>query len=354
MRVAVLLFVAVALPMAGRAQEIVTGPIQVAETPESRQAALDLLTRARRHYALRTGAAAYDLKVSFTTDSGGATRYDGSWHMEEIFDPHQGLRWTAEAAAGYNTARVAANRHFYAEGTAGSMPLRLQDARAALFGPIATPQYADRDLIRTSQATFRGLAVTCVLLSGAENPAAPSAGRRANESEECIDPQSGLLQLHSLAPGQYLAYDYTNPATLGAFTLPRRVVETEGGRTVMTLQVDSLTALASPDAKLFAPSEAMAANDPGVAVAEARKIFVFAQKPSPGAVFHAVCVFGLLTPQGTMEEAHSLQPADPDSVAAVKIARRLRFEQTPALGARPEQRFVYVFVRFPSRPGRQP
>ncbi len=78
------------------------------------------------------------------------------------------------------------------EGTASAVPLRLQEARGVLFDPIQSPAYADRGSIRTSTATFHGATVTCVLLSRSRNAANPALGRDWEETEECIDPQSGL------------------------------------------------------------------------------------------------------------------------------------------------------------------
>lgn len=333
--------------------EIVTGPIQVADTPESRKAALDLLARARNNYTLRNTMRGYDLKVSFTVNSGGDTQYDGAWQMEDIFVPRVGLRWTAKAAAGYTTTRIAANKHFYAEGTANTVPLRLHDARAALFGPIATPRYAAHDLIRTSSATFDGRAVTCVLLSGAGNPATPTPGRRWLESEECIDPQSGLLLLHSLAPGDYLTYDYANGPIFGTHQFPKKIVEAEGGKTVMALQVESLTELDTSDPHRFEPTEAMTSGEPSVVLGEARKMSFFADRGAipNGAAIDSVCVFGLITPSGQLVEAHSLQPSDPHSSEAVELAKRVKFAAPVPVGARPVQQFGYVIEKFVSAGG---
>jgi len=88
-------------PVPRDALELATGDIQVADTAESRKAALHLLVRARGSYGLQSGGRGYDLKVSFTVDSGGQTDYDGAWKMEDRFDPAQGLLWSAEASAGY-------------------------------------------------------------------------------------------------------------------------------------------------------------------------------------------------------------------------------------------------------------
>ena len=80
--------------------EMVTGQSPVVNTAASRAAALDLLAQARKSYALRSSGRAYDLKVKFTVTSSGETQYDGAWEMEDVFDPTEGLRWTAKAEAG--------------------------------------------------------------------------------------------------------------------------------------------------------------------------------------------------------------------------------------------------------------
>jgi hypothetical protein len=113
--------------------ELVRGHI---ETPASREPALQLLGRARDSYSLRAASRGYDLKVSFVVSSGGQTQYDGAWEMEDIFDPQQGLRWTATTASGYTTTEISSNGMFYREGTSSVVRLRLQEARAALFDPI--------------------------------------------------------------------------------------------------------------------------------------------------------------------------------------------------------------------------
>jgi hypothetical protein len=330
--------------------EIVSGPIQVVDTPADRDAILNLLNRARSSYALRGDGPGYDLKVSFDVDSGGETQYDGAWEMEEIYGPGQGIHWTAKAAAGYTTTQISLDKHSYGEGPGTTLPLRLHEARGALFGAIATAPFVDRDFIRTSTATFDGVELTCVLLSRAQHAAIPAPGRWWEESEDCIDPQSGLLKLHSLAPGRYEVYDYSDAPTLGGHTLPRKVTVTEGGKTVMELRVDSWTELPSADPALFIPTQEMKEREPGIAMAEARKSSVF-YKPGPiaaNSTIHPVCVFALISPSGEVTEAHSLQPSDPNSQAAVESAQRMNFHNpTPSQG-RPEQRFVFIIEKFVS------
>ncbi len=154
--------------------ELATCQIEAANTPASREAALQLLARARSHFALRSARQAYDLKVSFTVDSHGETNYDGAWQMEDLFAPRLGHRWTATAASGYTITAIAATGEIYAEGTANTVPLRLLEARGVLFDPLQSPDYAGHGSIRTSTTVFDGATVTCLLLSRSRNPANPA------------------------------------------------------------------------------------------------------------------------------------------------------------------------------------
>ena len=328
--------------------EIVTGQTQVVDTPADLESVLQLLARARNSYALRDAASGYDLEVTFTVASGGQTKYDGAWQMEDLFDPQQGLRWTAQTAAGYSTTRISSNGQFFAEGTASDVPLRLQEARAALFDPI--PQNVYPALIRTSTGIFNGIPVTCVLISGSGNAATATPGRRWEETEACIDPQSGLLQVQSQVPGRYYSYDYANAPQFAGHVLPRKVTVTEGGKTVSEISVDSLTALPAADAGLFVPTAEMRARGAAVAMATAQKISRFSQRGpfKPGVTVQPVCVFGLVSASGKLVEAHSLQPSDPNSQAAVEAAKRIKFARPAQPGARPQQHFVFIVEKFVS------
>src|SRR5580704_13023635 len=75
--------------------ELVAGHTPAAETAATRDAALQLIARARTNYSLRSDGQGYDLKVSFAVDSQGQTDLDGAWDLEDIYVPVQGLHWTA-------------------------------------------------------------------------------------------------------------------------------------------------------------------------------------------------------------------------------------------------------------------
>jgi hypothetical protein len=326
--------------------ELATGQTQNAGT--DRDAALQLLTRARNSYQLRNARQAWDLKVHFSVDSLGATNYDGDWEMEDVFSPGQGVHWTATSSAGYSITGIFAGNAIYAEGSASAIPLRLQEARALLFNPLPSVAYAGSGSIRTVAASFRGSPITCVLLARSRNVANPAAGRGWDEAEECIDSQSGLLQVHSDTPGRYAVYDYSNAAQLGSHRLPRTVTVTEGGRIVSKISVESLQGIGAADPGLFVPTEGMKAAGQATAMTSATKVSrIQGQGPYTSAMtVRPVCVFGIVTPAGQLVEAHSLQPNDPNSEVAVKDAQGIDFSPSMPAGAPPQQHFVFVIEKF--------
>jgi len=335
-------------PVPAHPLELATAALTPAGTQPQRDAALELLSKARNRYALRNVRQPWDLKVRFTVDSQGRTNYDGEWQMEDVFSPGQGLHWSARSSAGYAVSGIFAADETFMDATSNLVPLRLQEARALLYNPIPSTTYAGNGSIRTLTTTFQNSPLTCVLLSQVRDTK-PAAGRAWNETEDCIDPGAGLLRIHSDAPGRYAVYDYTNGPRLGTHAIPRTVTVWEGGRVVCTVSVESLQALAAADPALFTPTDAMKAAGPAVSMTSATRISrVHAPTPLPaGTTLRPLCVFGLLTPSGRLVEAHSLQPADPNSDAAVKDAESIDF--SPALGASavPQQRFVFVIESFP-------
>ena len=330
--------------------ELVTGPVHRATAQDDRSAALQLLGRAHDNFNLRGAGTAYDLKVAFTANSLGQTNYDGGWEMEDVYVPGKGTRWSAKAVAGYETTRIDSHGKNYAEGTASAIPLRLHEARGLLMDPLPTPAYAGRGSIRTATASFRGAAVTCLLFSQNRQPAYPATGRGWDESEECIDPNTGLLQTHSEAPGRYVVYEYAATAEFDGRPVPRTVTVTEAGKVVSTITVESLKAIAAPDAGQFAVSDSMKAGGQAVTIGGAARLSrLHGQAVSSSAgTMTPVCVLGVLTPAGQLVEAHSLEPSDPNSEAAVADAKSIDYSPTIRAGTAPQQHLVVVLERFVS------
>jgi hypothetical protein len=313
-------------------------------------AILDLLERARNNYALRDARLGYDLKISFAVDSGGQTDHDGAWELEDVFVPGQGLHWTARSATGFSLTGIAVNGELYAESTA-SVPLRLEEVRGILLHPLPSATYASRESMRMTTSAFRGVQVTCILLSDLKKPAIPAVGRAWEESEECIEPQSGLLQLHSEAPGRYVVYDYEGAPQIGGYTLPRRVTVSEAGKIVSTISVEKLDEITGADPTLFVPTDEMRARGRSIEMTSVKKISRLhgPARLTSAMTMRPVCVLGLVTPTGQLSEAHSLQPSDPNSQAAVEDAKHIDFSSSTPAGAPPQQHFVFIIEKFVSQ-----
>lgn len=339
------------MPVPGDPLELAAGQVPVAATAASRPVALELLARARDNFLLRSTGQGYDLKINFTVDSQGQTNFDGAWEMEDLYIHGQGLHWTAKASAGYAITGIASKGELYGEGTANVVPLRLEEARGILLHPLPSADYASRESIRTAKTTFNGVAVTCVLLSSSQRPETPALGRRWDESEECIDPESGLLQMHSEVPGRYVVYNYANAPGFSGHTLPRTVTVTEAGRVVSKISVEMLQEMPSADPALFTPTDAMRAKGRSIEMTAATKITrVHGQPPFTSAMkVRPVCIFGIVTPTGQLVEAHSLQPSDPNSQAALDDAKQIDFSPSTPSGAAPRQHFVFVIEKFVSK-----
>ncbi|MFN7995718.1 MAG: hypothetical protein U0Q18_19060 [Bryobacteraceae bacterium] len=205
--------------------------------------------------------------------------------------------------------------------------------------------------MRQVSASFNGTQLTCVLLSEKGKKPAAVGRRRWDETEECIDPRTGVLRIHSQVPGRYYAYDFSNPVRFGDYQFPQKVIVSEAGRTVTQISVDSLTALPAADPNLFVPTEEMKAKGRAIGMGAARKVWRIAKGGDvPALQARAVCVFGVVTPAGELVEAHSLQPSDPNSAAAVDAARKMNFAIPAAVSASPQQHFVFVIEKFVSSP----
>ena len=193
---------------------------------------------------------------------------------------------------------------------------------------------------------YKGKPITCVLITPAGSGRGTEAGRRWEESEDCIDGETGLLATHSQIPGRYYAYDYTGGAQLVGRLLPRTVTVTEAGRTVTTITVVSVEELGEADASLFTPTDEMRARGRPEGLGTAQKVARNLGSAAGGA--STVCVFGVMTPDGQLMEAHSLQPEDPNSAAAVEAARQIKPARPPA-GSPRQQHFLFVIVNFAVR-----
>src|SRR5579864_7019252 len=217
--------------------ELVTGPTVVPDTPEQRALLLNLLERARQNSTMHMpGTAPFTLKVSFNSN-GGDSRSQGYGELEETWLNGQTWRWSARLGD-YSQLRIFYEGNVYDDKPRGHMPLRLQMVRNAVFWLVVGN--FGYSLIRMATAKWEGTELACLLVSGMGNEATSSPGRRWEENEFCIDPKTGLLRLHSEAPGIYSIYDYNGGIQFHGRLLPRQTTIVEGGTSVLQIHLDNL------------------------------------------------------------------------------------------------------------------
>jgi hypothetical protein len=201
------------------AHELVTGPVESLTTPDSRTAALAMLQRCAQNTKLHAPSTpAYTLTASFTAF--GEAAQTGPGQLSETWWSGREWRWTA-ALGGVSVARTMFQGQLVDENTPASAPSRVHMLRNAIWFAAQDPPANIQ--IRTSASTWQGKPVTCVLTSGIIGAPTQTQGRLWEESESCIDNQSGRIMISSLAPGTYTVYGYDRNLDFHGRMLPDHI-----------------------------------------------------------------------------------------------------------------------------------
>lgn len=323
--------------------ELATGPTVVPDTPEQRTLVLNLLERARQNSAMHTpGTAPFSIKVSFNS-TGGDSHNQGYGELEETWLNGQTWRWSARLGD-YSQLRIFHEGTAYDDKPRGHMPLRLQMVRNSVFWPVVG-NFAP-SLIRMATAKWEGTEVACILISRGGNDATATPGRRWEENEYCIDPKTGLLRIHSEAPGIYSVYDYNGGIQFHGRVLPRQTTIVEGGTSVLQIHLDSLED-ANNDPNQFVPTKKMLSHGPGaIMVGPFRFPELVATPAGYRGVIQPVIVHAILDQKGKVLEAEVVQTSDP-ALSAAALVVVWHSSYLPAQRQdRPLQREAFINVKF--------
>ena len=315
-------------------QEPVTGGVQIASEPAARAAALSLLERARENgLNHRPGTPPYRLVVAFS--AGGSALNVGSGQLTENWLSGQKWRWTATLGS-YSTIRVRGGAISTGETKPGVVPSRVQMLRNAILWSMH--QVPQRFQVRTAVIQWQGRPTTCVLVSGVVAPAEQT--RLWEEEEYCLDDVSGVIQVHSIAPGIYTVYGYTQNQQFHGRSTPDRITIYAGGSAVVDAQV-SLTDLGAVDGSEFLPTPEMAASGPPPGMDLWGRFPLNVANPSVSGAAKPVIVHAAVDSRGEVLEAETLAASDPAlAQPALEVVKSARF---PATG---NQRQDYINVRF--------
>src|SRR5580658_402749 len=208
--------------------ELVTSDAQPVQDAQQRIAAIGLLDRA--HDLSNVRAQPYDLKTSFTASGGLAS--DGTWSLEDISPRGGGYRWTAQGPyySAINLYPESSANGLYGNQPSGILPLRLTQVRSAIF--FVYPRVGPQASVRTATGLLNGAQQNCVLIVIGAGKRSFTGGRNWEESEYCVDAQTGLLSQYSPAPGLFVRYDYSSGIRFHDKFIPTAFSISENGQVV--------------------------------------------------------------------------------------------------------------------------
>jgi hypothetical protein len=323
--------------------ELVAGNAEPVQDASRRAALASLLAKARALSNVR--AYPYDLKTTFTAL--GTQNSDGNWQLENA-SIRKVYRWTAQGP-GYSIINVNKDGLLYSSQPGAPIPLRLAQARAAIFyvealiGPHAS--------VRATQASVNGMVVTCVLIGRMSAPIAVTGNRVWNESEFCVEPTSGLLMTYSPVPGLYVEYDYSTTIHFHDRIIPTKFTITEAGRVVLEARTESVNDPTNLDSSLSDTSRLAVSGAGRLEDPPSSMRLISSGAPVAGAFTRRfVIVNGMMSSDGRITEPEVIATSDPslsqqalDFVASFGSgANRI----TAQPGVTPRSHEVYCTVEF--------
>jgi beta-lactamase regulating signal transducer with metallopeptidase domain len=319
-------------------QEPVIGSAQNASDPEARAAALSLVERARANgLTHRPGTPPYRLEAAFS--AGGSAAYAGPGQLTETWLNGQRWRWTA-TLGNYSVVRVPGAGTASGETNPGAVPMSVHELRNAIFWAI--PSIPSGFLIRTAAIQWNGRPATCILTSGMV--AATEQTRLWEEEEYCIDSASGVIQVHSIAPGVYTVYGYDKSQQFHGLATPDRITIYANGAKTLDAQVTLADAGAVNESELVATPEMLAAG-PVATLFLPMRFAINVPSASVSGMVKPVMVHASVDRSGKVTEEELLAASDP---ALVQAARELVKNTT--FQADGTQRQMYINVRYVPAP----
>jgi hypothetical protein len=289
----------------------VTGGAQSIQNAEQRAAVVALLQKARELSNVR--AQPYDLKTTFV--SNGGLPSDGSWTLQDT-SPGRGLyRWTAQGPnyAAVNLYNNTTRGMLYSNQAGGVLPLRLVQVREAIFFNFA--QSGPRAPFRTAAGYVNGAAQTCVLIGQGARNQTSTGSRGWDDSEYCVDANTGLLTTYSPAPGLYIHYDYSNAIKFHGKTIPGAFTISQAGRVVIIAKTESVSDPGDPKSALFDPA-GMTAIGVGRDMTPSVNLHTMAPpdfnslRSAKNLAVQEVVLHGSLSPDGHLSEIELLASSD--------------------------------------------
>lgn len=326
-----------ATPSPADPHDPVTGGVQVPATPAAHAATLYLLERARQNSLTHNaGMQPYRFTMSFT--AGGNVANTGSGELTEAWLNGRTWRWTA-SIGNVSVVRIASNGRLSENAHVEAIPTRAHMLRNEIFW--ALDQYAAKAQLRTASVQWNGKPATCILASGIPGSAAQSQTRLWQEEEYCVDNDSGLLVVHSIAPGTFATFSYAANQQFHGRTMPDRITIYVGGSLVADGSF-SIGDLAPGDDSAITQGTGMSSDTPIVGVQMPSRIPIRVANPAiaPGTT-QSVMVHADVDGEGKIVAEELSETGNPAlTQAAMDTVRNMSFGPTRT------QRQMYLNVTF--------
>jgi hypothetical protein len=152
-----------------------------------------------------------------------------------------GYRWTAQGPnySAINLYPTSSTNGLYGNQPSGILPPRLIQVRSAIF--FVFPNVGPQASVRTATGSLSGAQKSCVLIVIGAGKRSFTGSRNWEESEYCVDAQTGLLSQYSPAPGLFVRYDYSSGIRFHDKFIPMGFGIYENGHAVAEARTVGLT-----------------------------------------------------------------------------------------------------------------
>ena len=324
--------------------ELVTGNAQPVQDVNQRAEIITMLENAHKHSNVR--AQPYDLKTTFTVTGSLSA---GVWQTEDTSLGEGLYRWTVQGPS-YSAVNLTANHIFYSSQPATGLPLRLVQAREAIF--YAKAFVGPRATLRTANGTLNGADLVCALVAYNAMSPAGTGGRLWEEEEYCVDSKAGTVVTYSSAPGSYIVYDYSKALTFHGKLIPNGFTISQAGQTIIEAQTESVTDPANNPAA-FQPA---GLNQIGVGAVMSGAWRSRMRMPLPGGpqaqttTAPVVVLHGMQSPNGQVSDLEMVASSDPSlNESALAFATQWQggmLGQQPDTGATPQSHEFVMLIQY--------
>jgi hypothetical protein len=317
--------------------EPVTGNVVPRTEPADRVAALSLLRHAAANGVTHNpNMNPFDLKVTF--NASGNLRYIGQGQLTETWLSGQSWRVT-ESIGNYSLVRLGYSGRIGDMQPVSMIPMRAQMLRNEALWAMGQVNGGAPPRIRTAAAQFNGQPVTCILLSGVTGAVAQTQSRLWEENEYCISNATGLLLVHSVAPGTYTDFGYTKNLQFHGKTLPDHLTTYVAGARVIDADLTITDPVVSPDQLTL--TQAMIANGrSGMVLSEGMRMPMNVPGPASLSAIQIAMVHAELDAQGNVTDVELSAASDAGLVqSALDAVKQMSFGGSG-------QSHAYIKVRF--------